>query len=121
MWRALVLVFTLLSLNVTLILAAGHGAVASSFQASLQVSAEPVSTDLTYFELATSCASEGSSGGGAVTNIATACWAHAALDLSGWSEQSIRLATRLRLVPAPLILSGITPPLQERPPRSALV
>lgn len=120
MWRALVLVFTLLSLNVTLILAAGHGTVASSFHASSQVSAETVSTDLAYFELATSCASEVPSGGG-VTNSATACWAHAALSPSGWSEQSIRVAKRLRLVPAPLILSGITPPLQERPPRSALV
>ena len=72
MWRALVLVFTLLSLNVTLILAAGHGTVASSFHASSQVSAETVSTDLAYFELATSCASEVPSGGGVIAAEPTA-------------------------------------------------
>jgi len=116
MWRVLVLVFSLLSLNVALILASAHGSLAASFHASTQSSFESAIGEQAY--LAAPSVGENAPGG-SINGCVPACLVHAAIEPSIWSEDPVSSTRKLRLFPAHLVLSGTTPLLQKRPPKSA--
>lgn len=117
MWRLLVTVLTVLSLNVALILATTHGSVAS--QASTQSFAELASEKQTDPQIAAPSAGENASGA-METDCLPVCFVHGVIEPSIWQEDPVYSARELRLLPSSLVLFGITPSTQKRPPKSVL-
>lgn len=116
MWRLLVTVLAVLSLNVALIVATTHGSVAAGFAGSTQSSAELASQELTVLQIAAPSVADSALGAGD-KGCVPVCFVHVAIEPSIWQEDPVYSARELRLLPADLILCGITPSLQKRPPK----
>lgn len=119
MWRLLVTVLTVLSLNVALIVATTHGSVASGLPGAAQSSGELASEKLKALQIAMPFVGENDLGT-IDTDCVPVCFVHVAIEPSIWQEDPVYSARELRLLPADLILYGITPSSQKRPPKSAV-
>ena len=118
MLRMLVVILTALTLNVALLAAAAHSAGVDSWQA-VQTKMPEGSTGETspIYTNALSCTIKGDP----ETDGTTCDWACSALTAitpDFFTKPSIQPAVKARSLLSALSLNGISPPLQERPPRT---
>ncbi len=118
MWRLLVTVLTVLSLNVALVLATTHGSLAFGLPGSTQSSDELASEVQTALQIAAPI--DNNALGAGDNGCVPVCFVHGAIEPSIWQEEPVYSARELRLLPADLILCGITPSSQKRPPKNAV-
>lgn len=117
MLRMLVVILTALTLNVALLAAAAHSASVDSWQAVQKMPEGSTAETSPIYTNALSCTIKGDPETDGTT-CDWACSAFTAITPDFFTKPSIQLAVKARSLLSALSLNGISPPLQERPPRT---
>lgn len=116
MLRMLVVIFTALTLNVALLAASAHSLSVGSWEAAQMMPEEPAGEAFLSYADCLSCAVEGDPEQDGTT-CDWACSTLTAITPDFIEKPSIQVAVKARALLSSLSLNGISPPLQERPPR----
>ena len=116
MLRMLVVILTALTLNVALLAAAAHSAGVDSWQAVQEMPEGSSGEASLVYTASMSCTFQGEPEKGG-TACDWACSALTAITPDFSAKSSVQVAVKARSLLSALSLSGINPPLQERPPK----
>lgn len=116
MLRMLVVIFTALTLNVALLAATAHSLSVDTRLAVQKMPEEPVGEASLIYADCLSCTVEGDPEKDGTT-CDWACLALTAITPDFFTNPSTQVAVKARALLSALSLNGISPPLQERPPR----